>query len=217
MPASSVGRIIGIVGWKDSGKTRVVERLVRVLGAGGFTVGTVKHVHEISLEPEAKDSARHLDAGAACTLVLGGGRSAVISPDEGDPDSLIVRYLSLCDCIVVEGFKRAGIPKIAVVSDDDGLPDEAENVVAVVYRGRRPEGYPAYTIEEIDSLCEFLIEKGILSKPGRRVTLLVDGKPVPMNDFVQTSLSGVIKGFLASLRDVKDPSTIELTITTRSS
>jgi molybdopterin-guanine dinucleotide biosynthesis protein B len=213
--ASNEGRIIGIVGWKDAGKTQVVERLVRALRARGFTVGTVKHVHEdVSLEPEAKDSVRHLDAGADCTVTIG-RRCVVISRKDGDLERVIARYLSLCDCIVVEGFKHTDVPKVVVVSDGDDLLDEAENVVAVVYRGRPPQGYPSYTIDEVDSLCEFLLANGILCEPGKRVALLVDGSPVPMNDFVQSSLSGVIQGFLASLRDVETPSTIELTIKIR--
>jgi molybdopterin-guanine dinucleotide biosynthesis protein B len=213
MPASKKSRIIGVVGGKDTGKTQVVEHLVRVLGARGFVVGTVKHVHdEVSLGPGAKDWARHLDAGAKCAVTLGAGLSVVLSCEDQDLEQVVGRYLSLCDCVVVEGFKHAGIPKVAVVSDGNDLPDETENVVAVVYRGDRPDGYPAYAIDEIDNLCDFLLEEGILDQPGKRVALLVDGKPVRMKDFVQTSLTGVIQGFLASLHDVKDPSTIELTI-----
>ena len=59
----------------------------------------------------------------------------------------------------VEGLKHTGIPKVAVVSDGDTLLNEIENVVAVVYRGSRPEGYPAYTIDEIDKLCDDLHNK----------------------------------------------------------
>jgi molybdopterin-guanine dinucleotide biosynthesis protein MobB len=213
---SNKGRIIGVVGWKDSGKTRVVEHLVRALGARGLVVGTVKHVHdEVSLEPGAKDSARHLDAGAACTATVGGGLSVVLSREDDDLEQVVGRYLALCDCVVVEGFKRSGIPKVAVLPDGNELPEGIENVVAVVYRGNRPDGYPAYTIEEIDNLCEFLLKEGVLDEPGKRATLMVNGRPVRMNDFVKTSLTGVIQGFLASLRDVKDPTTIELTIKVR--
>ncbi len=128
---------------------------------------------------------------------------------------MVGRYLALCDCVVVEGFKRSGIPKVAVLPDGNELPEGIENVVAVVYRGNRPDGYPAYTIEEIDNLCEFLLKEGVLDEPGKRATLMVNGRPVRMNDFVKTSLTGVIQGFLASLRDVKDPTTIELTIKVR--
>ena len=68
------GRAIGVMGWKDSGKTLVVERLVTSLVRRGFGVGTVKHVHEaLSLQPAAKDSVKHLDAGAEIAIALGDG------------------------------------------------------------------------------------------------------------------------------------------------
>jgi len=66
------GRIIGVCGHKDTGKTRVVERLVKFLKAKGFLVGTVKHVHgAVATEPATTDSARHLAAGADCVVVAG--------------------------------------------------------------------------------------------------------------------------------------------------
>jgi molybdopterin-guanine dinucleotide biosynthesis protein B len=213
LPGYGRGRMIGVVGWKDAGKTQVVERLVRGLSGRGFVVGTVKHVHDdVTLEPPAKDSARHLAAGATSTITLGGSLSVVLNRKDTDLEQVAARYLSLCDCVVVEGFKAAGIPKVAVLSDGNELPEGIENVVAVVYHGSRPDGYPAYAIDEIDDLCRYLLEEGILAEPGSQATLLVNGKPVRMNEFVQRSLTGVIQGFLASLRDVKDPSSIELII-----
>ena len=211
----SKGRIIGVVGWKGAGKTQVVEHVVRALDARGYVVGTVKHVHDVLLAEPAKDSARHLDAGAARTVAAGGGLSVVLSREDRDLEQVAAQYLALCDCVVVEGFKRTAIPKIVVLSEGSGLPDGIESIVAIVYRGDRPDGYPAYTIDQTDDLCEFLLKEGILEEPGKRATLLVNGRPVRMNKFVQSSLTGVIQGFLASLRDVEDPSTVELTIKIR--
>jgi molybdopterin-guanine dinucleotide biosynthesis protein B len=213
MASSDTGRIIGVVGFKDSGKTQIVEGLVGFLGSKGFAVGTVKHVYDdLALQPAAKDSVRHLDAGARITVVVGKDLVEVLNRDGDDLDGVLARYLCLCDYIVVEGFKRAGIPKIAVVSEDEDILEEADNIVAVVGRGDKPHGYPAFAPDEIDKLGDFLIEKKVLREPAQRVSLLVNGKPVPMNEFVQSSLSGVIKGFIDSLRGVQEASTIELTI-----
>jgi molybdopterin-guanine dinucleotide biosynthesis protein B len=209
---SLAGRIIGVVGWKDSGKTSVVEALVEYLSGKGLAVGTVKHVHEdVSLEPEAKDSKRHLDAGASATVVLGQDGAVVISRG-ADLDQAAARYLSLCDCIIVEGFKHKNIPKIVIVSGSEDILKEVENVIAVIYRDRKPEDYPAFSPDEIPDLADFLLEKGILKQAGRRISLLVNGKPVRMNEFVQSSLSSVILGFISSLRNVEEPSTVELAI-----
>jgi molybdopterin-guanine dinucleotide biosynthesis protein B len=213
MLESLAGRIVGVAGWKDSGKTRVVEGLVRFLSGKGFAVGTIKHVHgEIALQPEAKDSMRHLEAGARCVVALGGGLAGFARHGRGDLEEVVARYLSLCDLIVVEGFKYAEIPKVAVVAESVDVLKQTENVVAVVCRDVKPEGYPAFTFDEIEDLGEFLLENGVLKPPGESCVLLVDGKPVPMNEFVRSSLAGVVRGFIATLRDVESPSTIHLTI-----
>jgi molybdopterin-guanine dinucleotide biosynthesis protein B len=213
MVESMRGRIIGVVGWKDSGKTLVVEQLVRSLVRRGFAVGTVKHVHGApSLQPAAKDSARHLDAGAEIAIALGEGL-VVLEKDAGeDLETTVAGYLALSDVIVVEGFKHAPIPKIAVVSGDDDVLGEVENVVGVIYRDVRPEGYPAYTASGIEELVELLFENGTLKPPDRGATLLVNGKHVPINDFVQASLAGVVRGFVAALHDVDTPATIQLSV-----
>ena len=213
MASSCTGRIIGVVGFKHSGKTQMVEGLVALLSRKGFAVGTVKHVHDdLALQPAAKDSIRHLDAGAGTTVVVGKGMVEVLDRDGKDLETVVAQYLHLCDYIVVEGFKHAGIPKIAVVSEGEDIFKEAENIVAVVCRGDKPDDYPAFTPEETDKLADFLFEKKVLQEPGQRSSLLVNGRPVPMNEFVQNSLSGVIMGFIASLRGVERPTTIELTI-----
>ncbi|RME18381.1 MAG: molybdopterin-guanine dinucleotide biosynthesis protein B, partial [Alphaproteobacteria bacterium] len=36
-------KVFGIIGWKNSGKTSLVERLVAEIRARGLTVSTVKH------------------------------------------------------------------------------------------------------------------------------------------------------------------------------
>jgi molybdopterin-guanine dinucleotide biosynthesis protein B len=213
MGSSVVGNTIGVVGWKGTGKTTVVEHLVRLLVAKGHTVGTVKHVHgPTSLEPEAVDSMKHLRAGANLTVTAGQDLTVTLDRRKYDLDEAISHYLWACDYIVVEGFKGAGIPKIAVTAEGEAVPPEARNVVAAVYRGKPPDGYPAFALDEIDRLVDYLFENGILKQPSSRTELHVNGKSVPLNDFVQTSLAGVIRGFIASLKDVEPTSTITLHI-----
>ena len=38
-------KVYGVIGWKNSGKTSLMERLVADITARGFSVSTVKHVH----------------------------------------------------------------------------------------------------------------------------------------------------------------------------
>ena len=63
-------KIMGIVGWKNSGKTTLVEALVREMTARGLRISTVKHAHHaFEIDVPGKDSYRHLEAGAHEVIV----------------------------------------------------------------------------------------------------------------------------------------------------
>ena len=207
------GCVIGIVGWKDAGKTTVVERLVGVLTGRGFTVGTVKHVHgRPELQPDSADSMRHLKAGAQTAVVVSDQLTLAATDEPAGLDKAIASYVSACDLVVVEGFKEGDIPKVAVISDRDDILDSIEGIVAVICDKPRTERYPSFGFDEIEELADFLFERGILKEREKRVTLLVNGKPVAMNQFVQSSLAGVVKGFIATLHGIEEPSSIALTV-----
>jgi molybdopterin-guanine dinucleotide biosynthesis protein MobB len=218
--------MIGIVGYKDTGKTGVVEGLVRFLRGRGFTVGTIKHIdHDSSLQPQATDSKRHLDAGARTVVAVGDSVVEILKAAESgrsggaeagragqDLEASSAAYLAECDFVIVEGFKKEAIPKVAVISDDTAILDEVRNIVAVVSAGEGPEKFPAFGLNEIEKLGRHLLDNDIIAAQTGSVSLVVNGKPVRLNEFVRTSLAGVIRGFIASLRDVKDPASIELRI-----
>ena len=222
------GRIIGVCGHKDTGKTRVVEGVVKFLKAKGFSVGTVKHAHgAIVTEPASTDSARHLAAGADGVVVEGGEviqismkppvtpkKDSAAGPQLAADGALeaAARHLFACDYIVVEGFKRADIPKILVTMRAEDVPEGLMRVVACVGDGPKPANLPGFALDQLAALGVFLFDKGILAPVGPTAHLVVNGKPIPMNEFVRSALSGVLQGFLTSLRDVENPTTIEISI-----
>ncbi|MFH1219614.1 MAG: molybdopterin-guanine dinucleotide biosynthesis protein B [Candidatus Eisenbacteria bacterium] len=241
------GRVIGVCGLKDTGKTAVVEGLVKFLKEKDFTVGTVKHAHsEIALDSEGKDSIRHLGAGADCVVTIGerlvqvmvrpdgvgasdsGGKIGGGGIGEGDLgvsdlEAALARYLASCDYVVVEGFKGLDIPKIVVLGADSAMSGGLKNIVALAYRGNPCEcrsgdlpgqfqGLPLLAIDEVEKIGGMLFDRGILQAPGARAHLLVNGKPIPMNEFVRSALAGVLEGFVGSLRDVEAPAKIEISV-----
>jgi molybdopterin-guanine dinucleotide biosynthesis protein B len=111
--------VIGVAGWKNSGKTTLVERLVAELTRRGLTVATVKHAHHgFDVDPGATDSARHRKAGAREVAIVSSRRWAImheIGTDEGEPmlADMLAR-LSPVDVVIAEGFKLSPIPKIEV-------------------------------------------------------------------------------------------------------
>ena len=72
-------KIIGVAGFKNAGKTTLVEKLVLDLTRRGFRVSTVKHAHHsFDIDHEGRDSFRHRKAGATEVAVVSSGRWAII-------------------------------------------------------------------------------------------------------------------------------------------
>ena len=106
-------RVIGVVGWKDSGKTGLVTRLIAEWRGRGRTVSSIKHAHHVAdVDVPGTDSYRHREAGAG-EVILATPRRWALMAETPSPDlpGLIAR-LSPCEIVVVEGFKSAGIDKI---------------------------------------------------------------------------------------------------------
>ena len=105
-----------MVGWKDAGKTGLVERLVADLTARGLRVSTVKHAHhEAEVDRPSTDSHRHRASGASQVILATPHRWALMSELRGAPEpdlAALVARLDACDLVIVEGFKRGRHPKI---------------------------------------------------------------------------------------------------------
>ncbi len=116
--------IFGVTGWKNNGKTTLVERLVTEITARGYVVSTIKHAHHaFDVDHKGRDSYRHREAGAQEVLVGSGTRWALIHELRGAPeptmDELLAR-LSPCDLVLVEGYKRGPHPKIEAYRAEAG-------------------------------------------------------------------------------------------------
>ena len=81
-------RILGITGWKNSGKTTLTEKLVAALVSNGYRIATIKHAHHaFDIDHEGRDSFRHRAAGASQVAVVSSKRWALIHEleDETEP------------------------------------------------------------------------------------------------------------------------------------
>ena len=109
-------KIFGIIGWKNSGKTGLVERLVADLTARGLVVSTVKHAHHnFDVDQPGRDSYRHRHAGAQEVLLSSNNRWCLMHELRGAAEPTLAEllaHLSPCDLVLVEGFKYDPIDKI---------------------------------------------------------------------------------------------------------
>ncbi|RBI77039.1 molybdopterin-guanine dinucleotide biosynthesis protein B [Roseovarius sp. TE539] len=117
-------KLFGVAGWKNSGKTGLMERLVAEITTRGYTVSTVKHAHHaFDVDQPGTDSHRHRVAGAREVILASGRRVALMQElrdaPEPDLDALLAR-LSPVDLVLIEGYKRAPHPKIETFRAEAG-------------------------------------------------------------------------------------------------
>ena len=138
-----------IIGNKKSGKTTLAVAVIAELARRGRRVMSVKHGHHFRLDTPGSDSWRHRHEGRAGRVLLAGPEEFALMGDwgpEGEPslDLLLTRHLPEAEIVVVEGFRRAPVPKVeiyrsAVQPEPVLKPDRAEAMGALAVVTDRPE------------------------------------------------------------------------------
>ena len=122
---------LAIVGRHNSGKTTLVVKLIEELVARGYDVGSVKHHHHVGFDIDipGKDSYRQRHAGASETVISAPGQIARITTieDEAECDD-IVRSMPGHDIVLVEGYRKSGLPTIEIMRSGNN----ADAIVAQV-------------------------------------------------------------------------------------
>jgi len=103
-------KVVAVVGTKKTGKTTLVESLVRSLKRYGH-VGTIKNMQNHPVDKG--DTKRHFEAGAE--EVLGLGKQKIKITRKGNLESAILELNEDgMDFVIVEGFKSSNLPKIVL-------------------------------------------------------------------------------------------------------
>jgi molybdopterin-guanine dinucleotide biosynthesis protein B len=126
--------IIQVVGYKNSGKTTLVCKLIRSLSAQGLSVGSIKHdAHQFEIDYPGKDTWLHREAGAAVVAITSQDKTAIMEQRSTTLEDILTRMDGM-DVIIIEGYKFASYPKIVMVKDEAHLEllNQATNVIAIV-------------------------------------------------------------------------------------
>lgn len=166
--------VLGIAGWKNAGKTTLTAALVRAIAARGLRVATIKHAHhDFDIDRDGTDSQRHREAGAGEVLLVSGRRWALMHELRGAPEPTLddmLERLSPCDLVLVEGYKRAPIPKIEVRRGGEPLAPADPTVIAIVSPDPVADaGPPVFRPERIEDIADFaLAHLGLTGARDRR-------------------------------------------------
>ena len=156
--------VFGVIGWKDSGKTTLVERLIEEFTIRGYVVSAIKHAHHtFEIDHKYRDSYKFRSAGARRTAVVSRNRWAMIHElrDEDEPSlDEIIEHIGSCDLILVEGYKGAPFAKIEArgkaMRDQPLAPDDS-HIVAIAAMGEKPgDNLPVFDINDIGAIADFI-------------------------------------------------------------
>jgi molybdopterin-guanine dinucleotide biosynthesis protein B len=213
--------VVGICGASNSGKTTLVEKLLPELNRRGLKVGVLKHHGHggpvtTPAEWQGKDSDRLIKAGARRVALSHSGGVWLEAPGlaGAGPRAVAARLMAGMDLAIAEGFKTAGIPKIEVVAPGQKpLLPTGGKLLALARRGGAgtEEGLPVLDADDPTALADFLLDAvKPVTPPPEPAKLFLDGQELPMNAFVATILSGMLRGFVASLKGSGEADKIEV-------
>ena len=157
-------KIYGVTGWKNAGKTGLMERLVTEITARGFSVSTVKHAHHsFDVDHPGRDSYRHREAGAREVLLSSRNRVALMQElrdqDEPSLDNLLKR-LSPVDLVLIEGYKRDRHPKVEAHRQEPGNPliaPDDPTIRAVASDTPLELDRPVFDLNDTKAIADFIL------------------------------------------------------------
>ncbi len=159
--------IIGVAGWKNSGKTTLATRLIAEFTARGLRVASVKHAHHaFQIDDGDTDSARHRRAGSAQVAIVSAERWALVSELRGAREpgfAEVIAALALCDLVVVEGYKTEPIPKIearrSAAKEKQPLSRDDPTVIAVAAdHAVDDENVPVFALDDVAGIADLVAD-----------------------------------------------------------
>ena len=158
-------KIIGVVGWKNTGKTTLIEKLINEFNNRNLTVSTIKHSHHnFSVDRQGTDSFRHFNAGAKETILASEKKWIKFSRQMSDPklnlDFLIEQIIPV-DIVVVEGFKSSDHKKIEVVdlmSERKPLYETDKTICGLIINQLNIKDalLPQFQRDNVQEICDFI-------------------------------------------------------------
>lgn len=157
-------KVFGVTGWKNAGKTGLMERLVTDITGRGFSVSTIKHSHHSAdVDHAGTDSHRHRVAGANEVVLASSLRVAIMQELRDAPEPPLRELLTRLrpvDLVLIEGYKREAHPKIeayrTAAGHDLRAPDD-ETIQAVASDIPLDLDRPVFDLNDTGAIADFIL------------------------------------------------------------
>lgn len=161
--------IVSVVGNSNSGKTTLIEKLIRELKSMGYRVATIKHTpYGMTFDQPGKDSWRYMLAGSDATIISSRDKMVLVKPVGPDTtlDEIARAFGEDYDIILAEGFKQNNLPKIVVHRRGAGLPlSNLKGVIAIASDEPLATKTRQFSLDDAKGLAD-LLKKDFIEAPG---------------------------------------------------
>ena len=151
--------VLAFAAYSGTGKTTLIEKLIRNLKSKGLRIAVLKHdVHGINVDHEGKDSYRFTEAGADMSIVCSPEKTACIEKRSLTLEQVLERVQDV-DLILVEGFKKEPLTQIGICRKANGkdFPEDLSRYIAVVTDTDVECEIPKFGFEDIEKITEFIM------------------------------------------------------------
>ncbi len=234
--------IVSIIGYSNSGKTTLVEKLVPLIRKKGLRVGTVKHSsHGFSIDHPGKDSFRHKASGSEISVLSGPDSVALVRDTKASwgLGKIVKQYLQEMDIVLAEGYKNEEFLKIEIMdksrntSEEIGkhhgpvsskeknageriFSDEDQNLAAIVCDQEVDTKKKHFRRNDIELIGEYIYElyqaDRFKSGEDRNIDVKINGKIIALNPFVKDILYQGITGMVGALKKTETMEDIDIRI-----
>lgn len=157
-------KAFSVTGLTGSGKTTVIENVIEELVKRGYSVGSVKEIHndEFKIDKEGTNTWRHRQAGADTVTARSHQETDILHKGYLPIYEILSNYSQ--DFVVLEGVRDAVVPNIAVAKEDE-QPDISPLTIAVSGRYANTHdghynGLPIINgVENTKELVDLIVEK----------------------------------------------------------
>ena len=153
--------VIAFAAYSGTGKTTLIERLIKALKKKGLRLAVLKHDgHSFEIDHEGKDSWRFTRAGADITMISSPEQTAYIEQGELSLERLLGMIHDV-DLILVEGYKNKDLPQIGIArkAAGKGFSADLDRFIAVAADFEIETTKPCFGLEETDAIAEFIMER----------------------------------------------------------
>ena len=158
--------VLSIIATKsNTGKTTLIEKLIKALKLRNYSVGVLKHdAHKFNIDKEGKDSFKFSMAGADNVIISSSEKLAMIKKVEKEvPIDKILLLFKGINIVLIEGYKDNNFPKIEVHRKDvdsnlfcTNRNFEFSQIIALATDEDVVVNIPLLNLNDVNSICDFI-------------------------------------------------------------